>query len=76
MYRLYNRHSGEHFYTGSANERDGLRRAGWRWEGAGLGRPTSSGTPVVSSIQSLRRGPSFHGEFTRTRRFGICRMDR
>ncbi|WP_306471384.1 hypothetical protein AB4918_09960 [Bifidobacterium dentium] len=39
MYRLYNRHSGEHFYTGSANERDGLRRAGWRWEGAGWVAP-------------------------------------
>ena len=29
MYRLYNRYTGEHFYTASATERDSLRRSGW-----------------------------------------------
>ncbi|MCR5582100.1 MAG: S8 family serine peptidase [Eggerthellaceae bacterium] len=35
MYRLYNPNSGEHFYTASTSERDGLRKLGWRYEGVG-----------------------------------------
>ena len=32
VYRLYNPNSGEHFYTASADERDGLVEAGWTYE--------------------------------------------
>lgn len=32
VYRLYNPNSGEHFYTASADERDGLAEAGWTYE--------------------------------------------
>ena len=44
MYRLYNRHSGLHFYTINGNERTLLARKGWRYEGvafvaAGFGSP-------------------------------------
>ena len=46
MYRLYNPHSGEHFYTGSTTERDGLSAAGWRYEGIGWASPEYSDTPV------------------------------
>lgn len=46
MYRLYNPNSGEHFYTASASERDGLRYAGWRYEGVGWTAPKISSTPV------------------------------
>lgn len=46
MYRLYNPYSGEHLYTGSANERDSLGIAGWRYEGVGWIAPRSSKTPV------------------------------
>ena len=35
MYRLYNPNSGEHFYTASATEKDGLVAAGWNYEGVG-----------------------------------------
>lgn len=45
MYRLYNPNSGEHFYTGSASERDAVKAAGWNDEGVGWTAP-SSGSPV------------------------------
>ncbi|MBT1171751.1 hypothetical protein [Bifidobacterium sp. SO4] len=46
MYRLYNRHNGEHFYTASSSERDNLRSAGWKYEGIGWVAPEHSDTPV------------------------------
>ncbi|MBV7391032.1 CAP domain-containing protein [Enterococcus alishanensis] len=41
MLRVYNPNSGEHFYTGVPNERDGLVRAGWDNEGLGWRAPSS-----------------------------------
>lgn len=46
MYRLYNPNSGEHFYTGSADERDILKAAGWNYEGVAWNAPIQGGTPV------------------------------
>jgi flagellum-specific peptidoglycan hydrolase FlgJ len=46
MYRLYNKNSGEHFYTASENEASNLIKLGWRNEGIGWYAPTSSSTPV------------------------------
>ena len=46
MYRLYNPNSGEHFYTGSTQERDNLIFAGWQYEGVAWNAPTKTGTPV------------------------------
>ena len=46
MYRLYNPNSGEHFYTGSTEERDNLITAGWNYEGIAWNAPTKTGTPV------------------------------
>lgn len=46
MYRLYNPNSGEHFYTASTGERDGLKKLGWRDEGTGWIAPVKSNTPV------------------------------
>ncbi|MDT2758892.1 C39 family peptidase [Enterococcus xiangfangensis] len=45
MSRLYNPNSGEHFYTANTNERDNLKRVGWRYEGIGWNAPTN-GNPV------------------------------
>ncbi|MBQ8604272.1 MAG: leucine-rich repeat domain-containing protein [Oscillospiraceae bacterium] len=39
MYRLYNPNSGEHFYTGSTEERDTLINAGWHYEGVAWNAP-------------------------------------
>lgn len=46
VYRLYNRYSGEHFYTASASERDYLRGIGWRYERVGWVAPAKSNTPI------------------------------
>lgn len=35
IYRLYNRNTGEHFYTAAAEEKDALIKAGWSYEGIG-----------------------------------------
>lgn len=45
MYRMYNPNSGEHFYTGATDERDGLVAVGWRYEGIAFNFPTV-GEPV------------------------------
>lgn len=46
MFRLYNPNSGEHFYTGSAEERDTLMEAGWNYEGVGWNAPMADGLPI------------------------------
>ncbi len=45
MYRMYNPNSGEHFYTGSVEERLTLSYAGWNYEGIAWHAP-KSGNPV------------------------------
>lgn len=35
IYRLYNKNTGEHFYTSSAFERDSVNKSGWSYEGVG-----------------------------------------
>ena len=46
MYRLYNKNTGEHFYTADTNERKTLLYCGWKDEGIGWFAPTHSNTPV------------------------------
>lgn len=46
MYRLYNPNSGEHFYTGSTEERDNLASLGWNYEGIAWNAPVTGGEPV------------------------------
>ncbi|MDM8271938.1 InlB B-repeat-containing protein [Thermophilibacter provencensis] len=41
MYRMYNQWSGEHLYTASPGERDGLKSIGWTYEGLGWTAPAS-----------------------------------
>lgn len=45
MYRLYNRHTGEHFYTLNAAEKNQLAKIGWRYEGIAWSAP-NRGTAV------------------------------
>lgn len=45
MYRLYNPNSGEHFYTGSYEEKSILVNAGWNYEGVAWNSPRV-GEPV------------------------------
>lgn len=46
MYRLYNRKTGEHFYTANVAERNNLISGGWKYEGIGWVAPKTSSTPV------------------------------
>ena len=46
MYRLYNPNSGEHFYTGSAQERDHLVSLGWHYEGIAWDAPVNGGLHI------------------------------
>ena len=46
MLRLYNPATGEHHYTGSAEERDTLVSLGWNYEGVAWNAPVEFGDPV------------------------------
>ena len=46
MYRLYNKNSGEHFYTSDIVEKNYLSSIGWNYEGVGWTAPEKSNTPV------------------------------
>lgn len=46
MFRMYDPNSGEHFYTGSEEERENLIKAGWNYEGVGFTFPLTTGDPV------------------------------
>ncbi len=46
MLRLYNPNTGEHFYTGSEEERDDLVAVGWQYEGKAWEAPVNTGEPV------------------------------
>ena len=51
MYRMFNPNTGEHFYTGSMEERKMLEAAGWKYEGVGFTFPASTGLPVYRLFQ-------------------------
>lgn len=46
LYRVYNSHSGEHFYTLSMKEVKHLQSLGWKYEGTAWKVPDKSATPV------------------------------
>lgn len=46
MYRLYNKNSGEHFYTSDSTEMNNLISAGWASEGTAWMAPIKSKNPV------------------------------
>jgi len=51
MFRMYNPNTGEHFYTGSEEERDNLIGHGWQYEGVGFTFPKTTGAPVHRLFQ-------------------------
>ena len=46
MFRLFNKATGEHFYTSDIVERESLSSIGWMYEGVGWYAPLKSSTPV------------------------------
>lgn len=60
MYRLYNKNTGEHFYTDSVVERDSLVKAGWKNENVGWVSPVKSSVPVYRLYNSHVKGGDHH----------------
>ena len=60
MFRLYNRYTGEHFYTGSQEEQRFLVSNGWKSEGVGWVAPKESETPVYRLYNPYAPGGDHH----------------
>lgn len=62
VYRLYNRNSGEHFYTAGTKERDYLQKQGWSYEGIGWTAVSSktSGAASVYRLYNANSGEHFY----------------
>ena len=60
MHRLYNPNSGEHFYTGSIEEKDFLVKAGWRYEGIAWYSDTKKTIPVYRLYHPIQRTGNHH----------------
>ena len=56
IYRLYNKNTGEHFYTSSAFEHDSVSKSGWSYEGVGWVSPKKSATPIYRVFNPNARG--------------------
>lgn len=55
VYRIYNKNTGEHFYTASAFERNSLVKGGWYFEGLGWSAP-NQGTAVYRVYNPNAKG--------------------
>jgi len=55
VFRMYNKNTGEHFYTISGYEKDSLVKSGWTYEGIGWNAP-KSGTPVYRIYNPNAKG--------------------
>ena len=71
MFRLYNRWSYEHFYTGDEAERDRLVTAGWTYEGIGWYAPTT-GDPVYRLYNKWAPGGDHHYTMDRAEYDYLC----
>ncbi len=60
MNRLYNKWTGEHFYTANDDEKANLVSLGWTDEGVGWTAPTTSNTPVYRLYNKYVAGGDHH----------------
>ena len=60
MHRLYNKWTGEHFYTSDTAERDNLVKIGWNNEGEGWTAPEKSSQPVYRLYNNYVLGGDHH----------------
>ena len=60
MHRLYNKWTGEHFYTASDEEKANLVSLGWTDEGTGWVAPATSSTPVYRLYNKYVPGGDHH----------------
>ena len=71
MYRLYNRWSYEHFYTGDEAERDRLVSVGWTYEGIGWMAP-AAGDPVYRLYNQYAPGGDHHYTMDADEYYYLC----
>ena len=74
MYRLYNKYTGEHFYTASIKERDTLRNLGWSYEGTGWQAPVSTGAPVYRLYNKYVAGGDHHYTISASERDALVKL--
>ena len=74
MYRLYNKYTGEHFYTASIKERDTLRNLGWRYERVGWVAPSESNTPVYRLYNKYVKGGDHHYTTSASERDALVKL--
>ena len=60
MHRLYNRWTGEHFYTSNTTEKNDLAKKGWSYEGVGWNAPSTSSKPVYRLYNPYVEGGDHH----------------
>ncbi len=60
IYRLYNKWTGEHFYTLNTSEHDNLVKVGWNDEGEGWIAPEKSSKPVYRLYNKFVEGGDHH----------------
>ncbi len=59
VYRLYNKSTGEHFYTASADESNHLQSVGWKYEGTGW-KAFTTGDPVYRLYNPNNGGDHYY----------------
>ncbi|MFR0579056.1 Ig-like domain-containing protein [Bifidobacterium thermophilum] len=74
MYRLYNKYTGEHFYTASVKERDTLRNLGWKYERVGWVAPSESNTPVYRLYNKYVAGGDHHYTTSASERDALVKL--
>ncbi len=73
MHRLYNRWTGEHFYTSDTSERDKLVKLGWNNEGTGWIAPETSNKPVYRLYNKYVEGGDHHYTMDKSERDSLIK---
>ena len=72
VYRLYNRFTGEHFYTFSYDETNKLIACGWRYEGVSWKSPLRSSAPVHRLFNPISGEHHFTMDWNEAVSLAIC----
>ena len=73
MYRLYNKYTGEHFYTKDTTEKTNLIRIGWTDEGIGWIAPSTSKYPVYRLNNPFSANGDHHYTMDQTERDSLVK---
>ncbi len=73
MHRLYNKWTGEHFYTSDDAEKEKLVKIGWNDEGVGWSAPATSSKPVYRLYNPYVEGGDHHYTMDATERDSLVK---